>query len=497
MDRDTGLVDMPTKRQVDKSTNLPVDMPPPKFATARDESRTTRGTRQALFSSVWLGRDLMPWQRYVLDVAGELDADGLPAYPLVVVTVQRQAGKTALVLGKSGERCLSVPGTRSWYTAQTGQDARAQWAEMVAQMETANAPLSSVTTVRRGGGTESLNFLNGSTFRPHPPIEKALHGKQADDVNIDEAWSFTDTEGRALIQATSPTKLTRPGAQTWVTSAGGTASSTWLAELVARGRGGDPGIAYFEWGIPDDLPLDDIEQIAAYHPAVGHTISLRSIRQLRADFPNDADFARAAGNRWTEVIGGAIPSDVHERSSWPDPIPDTAPVGYGAATSLDRTETAVVAAAELPDGTIVVEVIDLIPHAHSVHEKVASWCHDGPVAVDPVGPSATLWDNLKTSTRANIMPLSTGDVTAGCAGYTDGLAAGLIRVRPHPAMDAAVSVAVKRHVRDGAFLWARRAAGASVAVLEAATLAVWAVRHRPAATGEPLIYFPNQERQAS
>lgn len=468
-------------------------MPAPKFATARDASRPTRGTRQAKFADVWLGRPFMPWQRYVADVAGELDDDGLPVYPLVVVTVQRQAGKTTMALAKSGERCLSVPGTRSWYTAQTGQDARAQWAELVAYMQTAHVPLNGLVQVRRGGGTESLNFLNGSTLRPHPPIEKALHGKQSDDSNIDEAWAFSELEGRALMQAIAPTQLTRPGAQTWIWSAGGTASSTWLAELVARGRGGDPAMAYFEWGIPDDLPLDDLAAIAAHHPAFGHTINARAIRQLRAQFPNDADFARAAGNRWTEVIGGAISAEVYEAAKWPDPIPAEVPVGYGAATSLDRTETAIVAAAELEDGRLVVEVIDVIPHAHGVHDQVAGWCHDGPLAVDPVGPSATLWDNLRTSTRAEVLPLTTGDVTAACAGFTDGLAAGAIRVRTHPALDAAVAVAVRRHVRDGAFLWARRAAGASVAALEAATLAVWAVRHRPPATGDPFVYFPQQE----
>jgi hypothetical protein len=467
-------------------------MPPPKFATARDESRPTRGTRQAKFAEVWLGQTFMPWQRYVCDVAGELDDDGLPVYPLVVVTVQRQAGKTAMALAKSGERCLTVPGTRSWYTAQTGQDARVKWSELVELIET--RPLRHLVEIRRGGGTESLDFLHGpdrpkSKLRPHPPIETALHGKQSDDVNIDEAWSFTEAQGRALIQATSPTKLTRPHAQTWIYSAGGTASSTWLAELVARGRGGDPGMAYFEWGIPDDLPLDDLAAIAAYHPAYGHTISARSIRQLRTEFPNDSEFARAAGNRWTEVIGGAIPLEVYEAAHTIDPIPADAPVGYGAATSLDRSETAIVAAAEV-DGQIRLEVIDVIPHAHGVHDQVASWCHDGPLAVDPVGPSATLWDNLRTSTRAQVLPLTTSDVTAACAGFTDGLAAGAIRVRNHPALAAAVAVAVKRNVRDGAFVWARRSSGASVATLEAATLAVWAVKHRPAATGDPLVYFP-------
>ena len=41
-----------------------------------------------------LGIDLLPWQRYVLRVASELTADGLPAYRQVVLSVARQCGKS-------------------------------------------------------------------------------------------------------------------------------------------------------------------------------------------------------------------------------------------------------------------------------------------------------------------------------------------------------------------------------------------------------------------
>ena len=58
----------------------------------------TRGGQQAKLARL-LGLPLMPHQRQILDVAGEIMPSGLPAYRTVVVTVPRQSGKTTLVLG--------------------------------------------------------------------------------------------------------------------------------------------------------------------------------------------------------------------------------------------------------------------------------------------------------------------------------------------------------------------------------------------------------------
>ena len=76
----------------------------PKFATPRDPSRPTRGTRQGQFARIWLGQPFMPWQQQLADVAGELRPDGLPVYPMVVATLQRRAGKSHLCMARKGER---------------------------------------------------------------------------------------------------------------------------------------------------------------------------------------------------------------------------------------------------------------------------------------------------------------------------------------------------------------------------------------------------------
>lgn len=469
-------------------------MPPPKFATERDPSRPTRGTRQAAFADIWLQQPLMPWQQLVADVAGELNHDGHPVYPLVVVTLPRQAGKSHLALTKTGERCFSRPNTRSWYTAQTGGDARDQFLKFVDE-NIAGRPMEKMIRTLRGNGHEVMKFPNGSSLRPHPPTEAALHGKQSDVNDIDEAWEFDELQGKALLQAIAPTQLTRPGAQTWIWSAGGTAASTWLASLVARGRGGDPSMAYFEWGIPDDLDINDLEAVASHHPAYGHTITLDSIRNIRtgAFADDDPGFARAIGNRWTEIIGGAIPADVWEAARYEHPIPDDAHIAYAAATSLDRTQTAIVAAAEV-DGVVVVEVLDILPPrtSETAATVVAGWAGSADLAVDRIGPSASLADSL-TRTRSNLLDLTTRDVGAACANFIDGLTAGSIKVRPHPALDDSVRVAAKRGLGDGAYLWARKTAGSPIAALEAATLAVWALGHRAPVASKPKLYFPGEE----
>lgn len=460
-------------------------MPAPKFATPRDLSYPTRGHLDDAFARVWMGRRLLPWHRYAADVAGEYDpATGLPRYPLVVMPVQRQAGKSFFAMAKNGRRCFTNPGHRSWYTAQTGQDARDQFLKF--HDETlAGSALQAIVSLKRGNGHESMTFPNGSTMRPHPPTEDAMHGKQSDDNDVDEGWAFSQEHGQLLMQAIGPTQLTRPGAQTWIYSAGGTAESTWLAELVARGRNGDPGICYLEWGIPDDADAEDLQVIYDHHPAAGHLITMDSLRALRAIFGDDAaGWARAAGNRWTEVIGGAIPAPVWADARTTDEIPAGAPVGWGAARAGNGSHVAVAAATVQTDGRVLAELVDLIP-AHDAAERVKAWAGRDTLAVSRSGPSAGLAADLERL-RAPLMSTTVTAEAAACMTLLDGLTARQWKIRPHVDLDAAVAVTGKRRTAAGGFVWAPTAAGFPIAALEAITWATHAARNRKPAVGKPM-----------
>lgn len=497
-----------------------------KFGTPRDPSRQTLGGLQAAFSDVWLGRTLMPHQRYIADVCGEVLPSGLPAYTMALITFQRQGGKSALAMAQTGERCFTRPGFHAWYTAQKRKDARDQFLsfcdDVVADtpLALALAPLNNGGVALRGNGTEVMKFPRASWLRPHEPSEESLHGKQSDRNDIDEAWAFSKERGEALIQAIGPTQVTRPGAQTFVWSAGGTAASTWLASLVARGRDlvagytstatgllvpngeatlggadGDPlrgqRLAYFELGIPDDADPEDLDVVAEHHPAYGHTVSMESLEALRTTFGDDSSgWARAAGNRWTEVIGGSIDAASWRASAYPDEVPDNGePLGWGAARAEDGSMVAIASATFVDDPDrgrlVVVEVVDVMAGAYGASDRVRDWVGRDVVAVDPSGPSATLSDALdEVLDEEHLIKMTSRTMSAACANVVDNLGPRTYRYRPNTHLDAAVAVVGKRNVADGGYVWGRLASGAPTAPLEAATLAVWALTHR-GPTGKP------------
>ncbi|WP_280383351.1 terminase large subunit domain-containing protein [Nocardia wallacei] len=445
-----------------------------------------------------LGTPLLPWQRQVADVACEIDARGLYRYGTVVVSVPRQSGKTTLVLANGVERCLMVPNRRVWHTAQTGQDAREKFLEM-AEPFAASQLGKLAAQLKRGAGNTRLVFRHGSTFRPHPPTMDALHGQQSDLNNVDEAWVFDEAQGANLVQAIIPTQATRPGAQTWVTSTMGTADSTWFHDLSDRGRAGEPGICYFEWSIPDDADPDDLEAVAAAHPAYGHLIDMEAIRRARAAMGTPAAFARAYGNRRTATSERVIPLDAWIRAQDDAPLPSSARPVFGAAVAWDRTETAILAAVEV-DGLPVVEVVDVRPGTSWAVDacEAASTVADGAaVVVDGHGPSGPLADHLEQRGVPVIRP-RTADVTTAAADLYDrithtdpatGVTAPRIRFRHDSALSAAVDCAARRLVGDGAWTWGRRTSTGSIAALEAATLAVWGTVRDPGPAPAPRIYF--------
>lgn len=484
------------------------DVVPPKFATKRDPAAATIGGRQADFADIWLRKPLLPHQRYIADVAGELDEAGKFRRQLVIVTFQRQGGKSHLCLTKNGERCLSCAEYRSFYTAQTGGDAQDQFLKFNDEI-VVGTPLDRIVKTRRGNGKADMTFPTRSTIRPMPPTAGAGHGKQSDCYDVDEAWAFSADEGKAIMQAIAPTQLTRrklrpelAGPQIWIWSAGGTAASTWLASLVARGRDGDDSIAYFEWGIPDDLDVDDLPAVLDYHPAKDTLIDLSSLEAMRTNLDDPSEFARAGGNRWTEAIAGAVPWAVWENRRYEAELPDDdSPIGWGAARATDGQHVVVAAAVTVDDpdlGPIVVaEVVDVVP-VHEGAGVVKHYAAGDSVAVNPTGASAALWDELNTigvpqtfkvGPKAELRTFSDRDAGIACTTTLDAITAGRMRFRRHDALDAAVRVAGTRIVGDGGKAWARVAAGAPVAAIEACSNAAWALGHLPPKLGKPVVRF--------
>lgn len=455
-------------------------MAKPRYLTPR-RSGYSYGPKIGRISTA-LGRPFMPWQHEAAGLIGECDSSGRLLNPVVIVTVPRQAGKTALLTAVGLHRLTMHPATRVWYTAQTGIKAREQMKEQMEAVEL--SPLRRLFTARRGASDTSLTLdALGSRMTAHPPTGDSLHGNQSDLNFVDEGWFYDEATAGALMGAITPTQNTRPNPQTVIVSTAGTAESTWFHGLVERGRAGE--LALIDYGIADDVdPMND-DLIAAAHPAIGHTIDVSVLGSARAQLPI-GEFVRAYGNRPTASFTRLFPADLIETATTTADLPAGA-VAFGAAVTFDRAECVIVAAVLGDDGRPVVEVIDRRKSTAGAAELLDALTteHGGHVVIDASGPAASLADDAERCgavvTRVGGAELASGTVALidairrphDVAGAEPG-----VLFRAHPAFLEALDAAATRRSGDR-LVWSRRGSAASIAALEAATLAIHALHEIP------------------
>jgi hypothetical protein len=473
---------------------------PPRYATPRNPEARTTGPGVAKIMRA-LGMPAMPWQLYTHTVGGEVNACGRYVYPLVIVSVPRQSGKSASMLAKKVHRCLAAPDQRTWFTAQTGKDATDLYREFVGRL--LRSPLAAYVHGKPAfrGGSECLTFINGSTLRPFAPGRDALHGKQSDDVDIDEGWKFDEVQGTDLFQAITPTQATRPGAQTWVWSTRGDALSVWFHRLVAEARAGAEGMALLDWGIPAGLE-PTVENVAAHHPAVGHTQSLESLQAAQVTMKNKpAEFARAFGNRETGGKERVIPLDRWEAARTVADLPAGVPA-YGVAVYEPRNggdvSGALFAAVADDAGRPVLELLEHRPGRAWLAPAVLELVDRGQgVAVVRGGPAGPVADALELA-GIELLELSSLDYANACQDLWDRLCdAGAVADGPRllhrdsEELDRGMDVAGRRFIGEGAWVWAAKDSTGDIATVAAATVAAWAVaRAAPPAPIGRSVFLP-------
>lgn len=451
----------------------------------------------------------MPWQQYVADVALEVDDDGRLVYDQVVLTVPRQSGKTTLLLPVLVHRSIAdFPGGNLdvgpqkqtvAYTAQTRNDARKKWMkEFIPLLE--RSPFRHQFHKRLTNGSEGFDWANGSTFDLVATMEKSGHGDTLDLGLIDEAFAQIDAR---IEQAMEPATATRQCPQLWVVSTAGEspAKSPYLWGKVEAGRElcGEPesGTAYFEWSVADDEDVDDLEVVAARHPAVGYTLTVDKLRRAREKYEADANLAgyyRAYCNRWGSA---ALLREVKiPPEKWAQTIvSELVPVEPGnLALAFDITRDGKFASIAVGVGDIRDPYVELIEHQQGAGwlpsrlvELVKKW-RPYVVGCNGAGPAMAMVPSVLAAFREEgieleIEQVQARDYKAACGGFyadiveeavdANGVAMGRSRLRRpagQPALDAAAADATERPLGD-AWAWDLRNATVPISPLVAVTVA--------------------------
>lgn len=271
-----------------------------------------------------IGVELMPWQKQVLEIATEYhmgysnktgQEERQYKYHEVIVTVPRQSGKTTMVGPLLVHRALTRPSTRSFFTAQTGQDAGDSMRSIINLFTSGESRLAPYLKPSLRAGAEGIIIpgINSQVTR-FSPTKAGLHGKTPHLVCVDEIWAFDGSAGDDLVQAINPTQSTiYKESQIWWISTAGDESSVFMNEMIDSARAGElRNVAYFEWSMPKGSDPAAPETWWVFHPALGNTVEEST---LEAEYSNLAqkgklgEFLRAYCNIRLETANPLISED--------------------------------------------------------------------------------------------------------------------------------------------------------------------------------------------
>lgn len=468
----------------------------PIFATRRDPDAISLGGRVGVVADR-LGTPLMPWQQLVADVATELRPGdpGRWRYPVVVVTVPRQSGKTTLMRAIAVDRALSKPDTLIFTTAQTGKDAGERWKDLADQVM--RSPLRTRTKMYRGAGAQSIILPNRSRIRAFAPTATSIHGYTPHLVMIDEAWAFDAPRGEELIAAINPAQITLADRQLWIVSTKGDENSAFLDQYIALGRlaVGDPDadVAYFEWAAAEDAPAYDAATLA-FHPAVGHTIQADDLL-AQADVVSRGVWERAFLNRSTRATETIIDLDKWDGYAETQASPSPASVAFAYDVAQDESGAAVWCAWIDATGRRNVRHVASGPGANWLASVLADPTTDLAKAVkasrftltaDDGGPVRQVTDELRKR-NVDVDTLAARDYATACATFLRLVREGEIVHDGSDEIRAAWAVAAVKVLAGQIALNPAKSAG-PIDHLRAAVVAVRALDHGTPSAGKPYIY---------
>jgi hypothetical protein len=247
-----------------------------------------------------------------------------------------------------------------------------------------------------------------------------------------------------------------------------------LWRLVKRGRAGDRGLAYFEWGVDSSADFTDRAVWRAVNPGRA------TMEALEDDFANLTieDFAREHLGAWDEarddwVIPKPAWEAIADRSTEP-PRPQ-GKVAFAVDVRPDLSRASIAVAGKRPDGHSQVQVIDDRPGTAWIAPRLAELVAMHPtygVAVDIAGSARALVSAI-TAAGVPVIEMNTAEAKEAFGQFYEATVdSASVRHLDQTELNVALKGASTRRVGD-ALLWDRKSDDVDITPLVAVTNALW------------------------
>lgn len=320
---------------------------------------TSKGFACIEFAEDILEVHLLPWQKWLLIHALELNPDGSYRFRTVVLLVARQNGKSTLMQVLSLWRMYVEGAPLVIGTAQNLDVAEEQWAGAVEIAESVPelAELIAPGGVVKVNGKKALRLLTGERYKVAAASRRGGRGLSGDLVLLDELREHQNWDAWGAVTKTT---MARRLAQVWAASNAGDLASVVLRHLrsiahralgfpdgeegmsvladVPEAEGSDDALAIFEWSAAPGRGVWDRDGWAEANPSLGHTINETSIAAAAATDPEWVFRTEVMCQFVNLAAVGPFPN-----GSWPKTLVSTVtrdasrPAVYCVDMSYDRT----------------------------------------------------------------------------------------------------------------------------------------------------------------
>lgn len=419
--------------------------------------RTTLGYEAARFAEEMLGMTLLPWQRWWLMHALELDSNGDFRFRTVLTLVARQNGKTHLLKALALWAMYMGRVRLVLGAAQSLDIARESWSGAVELAEGDPELRAEIGAIRRVNGEQELRLTNGARYRIAAATRSAGRGLSVDLLILDELREHRSWDAWGAL---SKTTIARPGSLTVGISNAGDDRSVVLNQLrEAALSGADASLGLFEWSAPDGCDLNDRAAWAQANPGLGHTITEAAIGTAVATDPPAVLRTEVLCQR-VDALDSAV--DVAAWAAGADAAMTLESLRDRLAVCVDVApdgeHVSAVAAAEGSDGRVRVETVAAWPSTEDARGELGELLERISPRVKrwfPSGPAAALAPLMRSLGAEEIRG---ADVPAACMGLADLVRSRRIVHSDDPLLSAHIAAAAKLYSGDG-WRFARTGAG--------------------------------------